>query len=323
MPDKIISGAVAADALICDQVSAFIARLATAIQVGLIVMLLLACCSAPVSPSPPAPIAFSLHYADDANPIEPGSEGIRCLDFDGPAEDTYVSGWHVSKENIHHLNVYLRKPNTAPLYTEPTPCGGGFGPGFFVLDSSKADLDERFGREGAALLIPGGSKLLVDVHFLNAGIDPVLSDAAITFYAAATHTTDVRGVVLMGHVAAVPPGETVTQTFATATNPRNLTLDWISVMAHQHAHGTLETLRIDDKEVYRSTNWADPSNAHPIGVRSTPTSRIEFSCTIANTSGSTLSNGLQLQTAEMCEIFGLVEESGGPAQSWEGKAPPL
>lgn len=267
--------------------------------------------------APQREIAFSLHFAP--GDVQPGDEGIHCIDIPGPAVDTWVSGWHVTKTAVHHTNVWIRKePSTTAPWTKPTACGGGWGRGTFVLDSSRPDLVEALPPD-VALKLPGGSSLIVDVHFLNTSDAPLAENVHVDFFDGAQHTTEASGLLLFGGAQAGPldlqPGQTKTVTL-TPTLPLHANNDLLTLIGHEHAHGVLETMTVDGVEVYRSSNWAEPPVLQPAPpIHVTPTSKVSWSCTYSNPDTFVVQWGPRLADTEMCQVFGL---STGP--HWESQA---
>lgn len=276
---------------------------------ALCILLLAVCCGAPSRAVQAAkPVAFSVSFPDA--PVQPGDEGIGCLDVLGPKEDTWVSGWNVSRSGAHHVNLWLRTAGYGYPVTEVGACDAHFRQ--FVFSSSLPELTEEL-PNGTALLIPGASVLTFEIHYLNAGQTTIPARSDVTFYAATSHEREVSGMSWHRSSASlyVPPGGTKTVTFSP---PLSWETEVVSMMGHMHTHGTLETVTVDGAEVYRSENWADPSLLHP-ELRLTPASSVRWSCTYVNDTATHIEWGNAVQTQEMCEVIGL---STGP--HWEVQA---
>lgn len=263
------------------------------------------------------PVAFILTFAPDA-PVATGDEGVHCLDIPGPAEDTWVSGWRVRKQGAHHVNVWRRKPGGATTpWTTVSPCAGGWGRGTFILDSSKPDLIETL-PEGTAMLIPGGSSLIFDVHYVNTTEAPLDERITVDFFDGTDHDTEASGLLWFGGAGAVGPldlgpGQEKTVTFS-PTLPLHADNEILTLMGHEHAHGISETVMVDGAEVYRSDNWAEPpvlSTSVHVGTES----KVSWSCTFRNDGTGVVQWGSRVADTEMCQVFGLAT---GP--HWESQA---
>lgn len=263
-----------------------------------LVFLLAISCSGPAPEPTPA---FELHFAP--GDVQPGAEGIHCLGMPGPDHDVYVSGWRVELAGAHHTDVWMQPPGQAPIHpaldTSCTMSGTSY-----VLGSARPELEEEFGADGAALLIPARSRLVVLAHYLNAASEPVPEVVTISFSGAATHTRDVLGFALTEPpTVPVKPGETRTVSFrASFATP----IQWVTLMGHSHAHSTLETMTVGGAEVYRSTTWEEPPTVHPSALVTQEGVPVEWSCTVANDSAKALTWGEnRVNESEMCHMFGL------------------
>lgn len=276
---------------------------------ALCVLILAVCCGGTPSHAEPSAAAFALTFPDA--PVQPGDEGIECLDVLGPKDDTWVSGWRVTRSGAHHVNLWLRTAGYG--YPRMTVGACDAHSRQFVFSSSQPDLTEAL-PNGTALLIPGASVLTFEVHYLNPGQEIAQARASVEFYQAASHEREVSGMSWHRSSTSlyVPPGGTKTVTFSP---PLGWETEVVSIQGHMHAHGTLETVTVDGSEVYRSENWADPPLIHP-ELHLTPQSEIRWSCTYVNDTATHIGWGNAAQTQEMCEVLGL---STGP--HWEVQAP--
>lgn len=269
--------------------------------------------------------AFSLAFPPEPGlTVEPGAEGLHCIDLPGPAVDTWVSGWHARRESgIHHFNVRVRTPGTPPEWTTLTPCGSTQGKGSFVLDDSQPDLVNDFGRTrpGAALLLPGGSDIILEVHFYNPTTDAIPERAHVDFFVADSHEFPVNALSLTpgSNKLSVAPHSEQTVSFECIGPPKDR--DVVSLGSHSHAHNVAFAISLDGTERYRSTTWTDPV-LELFGPREfliESGSRVGWSCTIQNTTEKTLSWGATVQTSEMCNVQALAV---GPAWSCGGTLVP-
>lgn len=261
----------------------------------LIVLVALVGCSDPGSTLPP-PVTLSV----SSGTVAPGAEEVRCVDIETPPEDHYVSGFTVTRQAVHHTNLWRRKPGTAStkgVYEcPPAPIDE------FVLDAAGPfDLDTA-----AVFHFPARTLLTVDMHVLNTTRQATEATVEIVF-----HETDRREPVAYGFdlragnvPAPVQAGATVAVTLLAP--PEELTL--YALIGHQHAHGVLETMTIGSREVYRNESWSEPL-VLPTEIHITRADRIEWSCTVRNTSTRALEWGQNaVQTAEMCSLFGVTDK---------------
>jgi hypothetical protein len=278
-------------------------------------MALMAACSSPAGPSDapaenadsgaisapavePRPIAFSIHLS--APDVPPGGEGLHCIDVPGPAVDTYVSGWSVKRFGVHHVNAHIRTKGT-PLATWGA-CVDVFGSSDLIFVAVN-DVTETI-PDGAAFLIPGGSSLVFDEHYVNTSSEPAPERATIDFYAAPSHDTRVYAMNLaQSGTLALAPHSTKAVSFTAAPQ---VPIKIVSMLGHMHAHGVSETIAVGGAEVYRTDSWSDPSIEHPTDLIVSPSAPLSWSCDYRNDGETTVQWGTLIATTEMCQVLGLV-----------------
>jgi len=160
---------------------------------------------------------------------------------------------------------------------------------------------------GIAAEIPDGQSLRVQAHYLNTSDQDITAVVKVTFHLAEPGTvTDHAGMVFMNNPAIyVSPGGAPQDVTASCTVPRNVHL--IFANSHMHKHG-VEFTAIDQQtgtQLYHTTAWDDP----PLDALSPPidlaaNTKIQWTCSFLNNTGSTLTFGESAQTNEMCIFTG-------------------
>ena len=238
----------------------------------------------------PAPGSAVVVLSASAGDVLPGQEEVRCVELRTPARDIYVSGVTIEKRGVHHVNVW-RGSGAAH------ECQGEF----MWSDSSSGQLTIDV-PEGSLWLKPA-TLLLLDVHVINTTPERVAASVSIAVRETERVEPMLYGVSLRMAKAPAPvqPGATVTATLVAP--PAALRI--LSLIGHQHAHGTLEVARFNGAEIYRSVTWSDPTVAL-LSLDVTMADRLEWSCTVENTSAAALTWGQNsVQTSEMCGLTGL------------------
>jgi len=244
-----------------------------------------------------APPDILLHYRD---PVDPGVEGVKCIDVPGPAQDTWVTGWHVERHSgTHHVGVAIRRVG-AP-YLTPTKCSLDPAIDEGILLSTQPVLDFTL-PGGAAILVPAGASLIIETHELNSAPEPVEASVDFKLHTTAKPERSAYLLALLAGGTNVPPATTKTLT-STCYAPRDLQI--LALTSHTHAHSTAVTATLNGKAVYSSTTWAEPAAPTfdpPLLVKMGDA--MTWSCTVANTTAATLTQCQNRDTCEMCEVLG-------------------
>lgn len=262
-------------------------------------------CSAETEQQEPA----SLHF--EAGQVLPGEEHLRCVELVSPDRDLFVTAFSVTKERIHHVNVW-REPgqNVATPITFECPA---VDDGEFLFDDSFREPSESV--LPGVIYIPRRSVLRARCHVLNVTQETSTASVAITLSEGSADAQRLYGVALSPappQLPDIPPG--VTRTVSFEAPPVDLTL--YNIFGHQHAHGVGETVSLNGAEIYRATDWAEPTVRRE-ALALMPKDRLQWSCMVQNTSAHPLTWGQNsVETSEMCVVFGLA------TKEWvtEGKA---
>jgi hypothetical protein len=185
--------------------------------------------------------------------------------------------------------------------------------------------------DGAAQHIPAGA-FLVQAHAINIGDAPLLVEGWINL---ATVSTTPRPLSYLGlsagHKMHVPAHSK--QTVTAAAPAIELPMAIVELVGHFHEHTTEQRASVAGKQVYSTTNWAEPTvswftskTGGPLVVQPakiadaswtgqrvgafeiTPETSIQWECDVDNTLDTDIGFGNQARTSEMCNLQGLVDE---------------
>jgi len=266
------------------------------------IALILIGCGAPTEEAPAVSEAVEpLTVPLSVGTVNPGEEGLRCIGWTSPGRELFISAFSVTKTSIHHLNLW-RMRAAVPDGEQACPKASPYGE--FVFDDAVASEFRQEPADGV-FHIAAKTSFLVDVHVINTTEAPVEASAEISL-----HESEKRSPILFGFElragqvpAPVEAGATVTARLTTPA--KDVTL--YSVMGHMHAHGVVESFSVRGQELYRTESWSDPLFL-PTTIRVSPTDRIEWSCTVRNTSAVRLTWGANsIQTSEMCSVVGMAD----------------
>lgn len=222
----------------------------------------------PVTPEPDIRaglIGGTYHPRDDV-----GDE-YRCflLDQEFDAE-TFVTGTHVETGGvkvIHHANIFLANrfdidrvealeaSSEGPGY----PCFGG--PGFNSISLIGAwvpGMQPITVPEDSAIVIPQGSRLVLQTHFNTVFADPEPVSPEVTLY-----TRDeppqfrIRGLPFANMNFVIPPGESESVHVETYRNSSDQTWNVLGVAPHLHSLATRVTLDVRHQDQSERTCLID------------------------------------------------------------------
>lgn len=257
--------------------------------------LLLVACSSP----PAAEKTFVLDYADT---IPPGGEMTKSVDVPGPVTATWVGGFRVTRENAHHVNIYLRKSGTPHLTPEPAT----FDPSSetVVLSASQPDFEMTL-PDGYAMLVPPGSSFIVEVHELNATDQELPVTARVELVEAPAPEHQVAAFTAYTNRISVAPG-----TSAKLTGSCQMPAPLAVVTSHSHAHSTRVAAAVDGEPIYESTTWEEPAVEAFDPPRAGTT--LSWECDVTNDTRATITACLKRDSCEMCAVNGWIAS----AETW-------
>lgn len=183
-------------------------------------------------------------------------DDYRCFLVDWPVVGTtHVTGFKVepdARAEVHHVIAYLALPEDVAAYEALDPSGAGWtcfgGPsagtgaqaswlGAWVPGSLGDDYPA-----GTGIRIPGGSKIIVQMHYNTDYTEAVPDNTMVQFKTDDTVAKEARIVTWLdpqwpqGDNMLIPAGESRTFTY-TADNPLAASLDLWAVGLHMHALG--------------------------------------------------------------------------------------
>lgn len=291
---------------------------------------------------PPDPAeGFQLHVGpvdhDDTEEIakfllDPNEETTECYYVKtANTEDVfYQRRSYRMRPGSHHL--ILKKSDTArdDGWGECPPGLGAAigGTQRAVVDYPDGDLAPE--DVGLASTIGANTQVAAELHFYNTSETPILREIWANFYymAEADVKEKLYGVALIGGLGmAIEPGkvENVTNSCPNDLEGRRI----VSLQGHAHAHTTRFSVwkhhGTDPRElVYEMFDWADPASLQYNSVVKNPASdpaaatagghtgqlflaagdQLEWECEVDNDSSVTLTFANEVNTAEMCNLFG-------------------
>ncbi len=190
-------------------------------------------------------------------PDDTAPDDYRCLLLDATFdEDTFVTAsWVVPGAGplVHHVLIYLVTPDSLPTLealdaqsAEPGyPCFGDTGAGTFSpLGTWVPGMDPVVQRDGAAIAIPKGSRLVMQVHYNTLTADP---EPDLTAFAMTATTTPPERLVetlpLPGKDLTIAAGDPDARYERLFTSYRSAPMRVIGAMGHMHLLG--EAISID------------------------------------------------------------------------------
>ena len=237
--------------------------------------------------------------AMDSFVVPKGGEVYKCQDFVNPfGGDAEIQKFesHMAAGSHHVLLFYKQNvvangalEDCSGLEFAATPYG------------SQRSNDSVTFPAGVAALIPGGTGLRIQSHYLNATQAAITATVQITFHkAAAGSVKDHAGVLFLVNPNLSIPSTGMPFTIAKRCRiPRDINLVGAGSHMHQHAVGFQATS--GGNMIYQTTDWNEPQPAEfAPPMKLTAGSTVDFSCTWVNNTGTTLTFGESARTNEMC-----------------------
>lgn len=168
----------------------------------------------------------------------------HCFCFDpGFEEDKWVTGIEVqpgNREVVHHLAIFIDEDRVSDALDQADP-GVGYGcfgsPGFraYILGGWAPGAPLKHYPEGAATLIPAGSKLVMQVHYHNEGDQTTDQTAFGLYFADEPVKMAYKDDFIAGHELHIPPGDP--NYVVTESRVINQDITIHSVAPHMHLLG--------------------------------------------------------------------------------------
>lgn len=181
-----------------------------------------------------------------------GEDENRCFCFDLKfEEDRWVNGLEVlpgNKRVVHHLALFIDEDriSDAKDAADPGPGYDCFGsPGFraYILGGWAPGAPLKYFPEGAAILIPAGSKIVMQVHYHPSGSAESDQTRFGLHFADGPVRKAYRDDFVAGWDLNIPAGDANYVVEATRNVTENITL--YSVAAHMHLIGKAMDIWID------------------------------------------------------------------------------
>jgi hypothetical protein len=265
----------------------------------------------------------------DGFQVPPGGEYYKCQDFPNTfgGNIAIVQSKSVMTVGSHHLFVfrlseggfYGGTPNLGPGNSKgpvvDCPSGGvEFHPYVHTAQSPEEVVTYP---AGIGQAFNSDETVRVMVHYLNTTSDPIDASVTITLnYVSADQVTNLAASMFLNALGVkVPPG-TSTQGFSYQVGTD---MNLLTAAGHMHRRGThfAGTAMFPDgttKTLYTTDTWDEPVAAAFAPAVALPSgTSIDWACTYANDTGTTLRFGESANTNEMCIFTGTFYPAPGGA----------
>jgi hypothetical protein len=259
--------------------------------------------------------------------LEAGLETERCMFYRVPAD-----GLNVNKQQIkytpgsHHVLLYTTPYTDIPTTTiggktidtsSVFDCGANGATGDWQVVGTAGGAQNADGPPGidglpadTALKLAGGSILLINAHYLNAGDKPLDAEIYINLYTVpAAQVTREAGIIFFYDPFISVPGESMAVAREVCPLSKDVTL--VNAQSHMHARGYGYTANLLDgtgammQELFSTTSWqAVKAKQMDPPVALTAGQMIDFRCDYRNNEARTISQGRTTRD-EMCMFIGL------------------
>lgn len=281
------------------------------------------------------------------SPLDPGTETERCMFHQvGP------EGLAVNREDVrftsgsHHVLLYVTPYTQVPTQDRfgtnvdtsgVFECGAkgptahwevtGVAGGSQIANGAPIINDLP---SGTAIIIPAGTVLLMNTHYLNSTGKVLETDARINLYTIPqSEVTTEAGILFWYNPFIYIPAQQHASAREVCTVKNNIQL--INAQSHMHRRGVGYVARALDSsgtpidELYRTTEWEEVEmNTFEPPKTLTAGQKVDFQCDYLNTTDHTIIQGLSTQD-EMCMFLGLYyprdrqTELCGLSAEWEGR----
>jgi hypothetical protein len=274
--------------------------------------LLILLCACSNSPPATGDTTFTMQLS-----IGAGTETTLCQFVKMPAGKSYmISAHHEYTPGSHHMLLYRTDVTTIdPSLSGVQDCYEGGGGTIMshvrgVLYGSQEPMGMTMLPDGVGYEIQSEEVLLLQVHYLNATMQPLDSTVKVTLHTVPQKVANLAGVLFFyDPFIDVPPMSTATAN-ARCTLPQDITL--LGVFPHYHARGVGYRAYLDlpsqpaaADPFYTSTDWNHPAPWTGGPMKIAASTAIRWYCDYDNTSGSDeYFQGPSARTNEMCMFTG-------------------
>ncbi len=241
--------------------------------------------------------------------IGPGQEATVCqvVDLGNTAPRMVRTVRSELTGGTHHVIATLT--TEAPTAT-PTPCGAfaGGGPGNGILTIAQQPTAALAYPDGAGLPITAHQSVHLEMHYLNAGDQPLAIGGTVTLdLADANAALAPVALTFTGNGAISIPAHTTAHLTSEHALPAGTRLFATTAHTHQWGrHATVELLRSAGDPsplvLHDSTDWADRPLDQFAPITIGPDARLRLTCDFDNQSDQTVNFGLSAED-EMCFLW--------------------
>jgi len=266
---------------------------------------------------PDAEVAQSVTLTITPFTVMPGDEVYMCQWFANPfgqdVDIVEIDGQ--MSAGSHHFFVFNMDTTTgqttaAPL--EPCPAAGlEFFP--YIYLSQQPNWNVTYPEPDMGYPLLGTNGLMMNLHFLNTGSEPIYAQATATIHTAkpGVVTTHVGNLFLNNQSMSVPANTPESAPiWQSASNTPITTFDYniLQSWSHMHQYGLVfqTLLSPSTTPFYTETQWNSPpvTNYWPNPIPVPSGTQITWQCQYYNPTGATMTFGDSALTAVMCIYFG-------------------
>jgi hypothetical protein len=278
----------------------------------LVSLLLAACSSDPDDPLPPPPAGEGFQVEMTAT-VPAGTEIWECkvteIPFDGIIKVNHVES--VQSPGIHHMDISVLAFAGVDLDVGTYDCNQIYADypalmenGLIVYAAQQAEQSITL-PEGTVAQLPGGLKIMQEIHYVNATSQPVEAFSKINIYKYTGETLQtIWGNAVRDTNMDIPVGESTQWTRCVMDED----IDVLFLSSHTHQLGrNVEVKRFDGAAVgelvYSNDDWHTPQLKEfadaPLHVAAG--TGFEFACHFSNPTGEVVHWGFKAED-EMCQI---------------------
>jgi hypothetical protein len=257
--------------------------------------------------------------------LEPGTEVERCQLVVAPPEGLRVHHEEVRfTRGSHHVLLYRTPYQQIPTAdrngvaldaTQVHDCSDGpiarWEVNGVIAGSQSSDGDSIVGKlpDGVALTVEPGTVLLMNTHYLNAGQEPLATDARINLHSLPEGAEAVEAGVLFYYnpFIHVPARERASARMRCHV-PHDISV--LALQSHMHRRGVDFAAHLTDEtgaalqEIYTNTEWEGvPVQGFAPALHVKAGQGLDYRCTYQNSEDRVVAQGLTTRD-EMCMLIG-------------------